>query len=124
MSVCNNYRDLVVWQYSRHLVNIVYSLTSKFPGNENFGLISQLRRAAISISSNIAEGWNRHSRKECIHFLKMAKGSAGETEAQLLHSMDLKYITRLEAAKVLRLNRRIQKMLGALIIKMEKMTRK
>ena len=80
----NSYRDLVVWQEAMELVHAIYDLTSTFPDNEKFGLTSQVRRAAVSVASNIAEGQGRNSRGEFIQFLGNARGSLQELETQLL----------------------------------------
>ena len=80
----NSYRDLVVWQEAMELVHGIYDLTSTFPDNERFGLTSQMRRAAVSVASNVAEGQGRNSRGEFIQFLGNARGSLQELETQLL----------------------------------------
>ena len=85
------YQKLIVWQRSMLLVQHVYGLTQTFPSHEKFGLISQLRRAAVSISSNIAEGSGRGSDKDFCRFLYMARGSLTEIETQLLISQQLGY---------------------------------
>lgn len=71
-----DYKDLIVWQKSMELARITYRLTSRFPRDEVFGLTNQIRRAVVSILSNIAEGFDRGSDCEFIHFLRIAKGSA------------------------------------------------
>ena len=86
-----NYRDLVVWQKAMDLVEIVYAVTANFPSDERFGLTSQVRRAAVSIPSNIAEGEGRRSRNEFGHFLSVAYGSLREVETQLLIAVRLGY---------------------------------
>jgi four helix bundle protein len=89
----NDYRDLEVWQMGRVLAKKIYELTRSFPDDERFGLISQLRRAAVSIPSNIAEGWGRHYTAEFVQFLRKANGSRTELETQLIISSDLGYMT-------------------------------
>lgn len=84
-----SYKDLWIWQESKRLVKAVYVLTASFPPAEIYAMTSQLRRAAVSISSNIAEGAGRGTLKEYIHFLYNARGSAYEVETQLLICMDL-----------------------------------
>ncbi len=79
----NSYKDLIVWQKSIDLVTETYKLTSQFPKEELYGLSSQMRRAAISIPSNIAEGKLRGYRKECRQFFLIAFGSGGELESQI-----------------------------------------
>lgn len=85
-----SHKELVVWQKSMDLVVLIYELTSKFPKSELFGITSQMRRAAISIPSNIAEGWGRKSSKEYLQFMSIAYGSALELETQLILSKRLK----------------------------------
>ncbi|MCM8536356.1 MAG: four helix bundle protein [Lentisphaeraceae bacterium] len=85
------FEKLQVWQLSRQLVKDVYSLTVSFPNEEKFGLVSQLRRAVISISSNIAEGSTRSSFKEQAHFSSLSYGSLMEVLCQLTLSVDLNY---------------------------------
>lgn len=88
-----NYTDLDVWKNSRELVQLVYQLTKCFPQEELYGLTNQIRRCAVSVPSNIAEGCGRQSNKETIHFLYIAKGSLQEVETQLYLSFDLEYIS-------------------------------
>ena len=88
-----SYRDLKVWQSARQLVKDVYCVTREFPSDERFGLTNQMRRAAVSIPSNIAEGHARRSRQEFLRFLSYALGSAAELDTQILLSGDLDYIT-------------------------------
>jgi four helix bundle protein len=89
--VKRNHRDLVVWQKSIELVAGVYSLSSDFPKSEQFGLTSQLRRAAISVPANIAEGAARKSSKEYLHFLSIASGSLSELDTLVTLCQRLKY---------------------------------
>ena len=83
------FRDLIAWQKAMRLAKQVYQATCSMPDNEKFGLISQMRRAAVSIPSNIAEGHGRQSRPDYIRFLKTARGSLMELQTQLLLSADL-----------------------------------
>lgn len=89
----HNYHDLKIWQEGIKLVKSVYSLTAKFPKEEMYGLTSQLRRATISIPSNIAEGTGRTSDKEFQRFLDYAIGSLFELETQIILANDLNFIT-------------------------------
>lgn len=91
-----SYRDLDVWQNSMNLVEVVYSLTADFPVEEKYGLSSQIRRCAVSVPSNIAEGFMRKSTKEYIQFLYISLGSLGELDTQLEISNRLKYISNQE----------------------------
>jgi len=87
-----NYKELDVWRKGMDLVELIYLLTKKFPPEEKFGLVSQMQRSAVSIPSNIAEGWGRGSTSEYIYFLRVAKGSLLELETQVLIAERLKYI--------------------------------
>jgi four helix bundle protein len=84
-----NFKDLVVWQKGIALAKAIYQLTGKFPSEEKFGLVSQMRRAAVSIPSNIAEGQARHTTGEFIQFISHAEGSTAELETQLILSIEL-----------------------------------
>ena len=89
----NSYKDLEVWKKSMILITEVYSISQTFPSNEMYGLISQIRRAACSVSLNIAEGWGRSSTKSYIQFLRISKGSAMELENCILISQNLNYVS-------------------------------
>ncbi len=84
-----NYKDLIVWQKGIDLAKSIYRLTAKFPREEKFGLVAQMRRAAISIPSNIAEGQARHTTGEFIQFISHAEGSTAELETQVILSIEL-----------------------------------
>ena len=114
-----DYKDLIVWQKSMELARIIYRLTSRFPRDEVFGLTNQIRRAVVSIPSNIAEGFGRGSDREFIHFLRIAKGSAAEVETQILISEDLHYVSP-DAQAALSLCDEIVRMLGTMIVKIGK----
>ncbi len=88
-----NYRELTAWQVAFALVRRIYEMTEPFPKHEVFGLTSQLRRAAVSIPSNLAEGAGRGGKKEFAHFVTLARGSLNELETQLLLAQDLNYCT-------------------------------
>ena len=88
-----SFSDLKAWQKSHELVLIIYKLTKNFPREEQYGLISQMKRASISISSNIAEGFSRHSPKEKLQFYYQALGSLTEIQNQLLVARDIGYIS-------------------------------
>ncbi len=88
-----NYRDLRVWQAGMDLVELVYRLTQTFPAHELYGLTSQMRRAAVSIPSNIAEGHTREHSKEYLHHLSMAQASLAELETQFEIAARLKYLS-------------------------------
>lgn len=90
-----NYRSLDVWKKGIVLLKKVYELSESFPDKEKFGLTSQIRRAVVSILSNIAEGSGRNSNPQMVNFLSISKGSAYEVEAQLVIAFELNlYITR------------------------------
>ena len=92
MAHMKDFRDLKVWQKAHQLVLAVYKVTRSFPGDERFGLTSQLRRSIVSIASNISEGCGRSSDRELARFLDISAGSSSETEYQLLLARDLGYI--------------------------------
>ena len=89
----HNFKELIVWQKSRSLVKDVYKLTQTFPSDEKFGLTQQIRRATVSIPSNIAEGSGRGTNNDFLHFIDIANGSAFEVETQLYLALDLEYIS-------------------------------
>jgi four helix bundle protein len=86
-----SYKDLVVWQKGIALAKLIYQLTNKFPTEEKFGLVAQMRRAAVSIPSNIAEGQARHKTGEFIQFISHAEGSLAELDTQLILSIELRF---------------------------------
>lgn len=88
----HRFKDLEIWKQSRQLCKKMYEVTSSFPKDEKFGLVSQLRRASISVPSNIAEGASRRSNKDFARFLDIALGSCYEIETQLLIANDLDFI--------------------------------
>lgn len=94
------YRKLLVWKESHKLILLIYQITQHFPKDEIYGLISQIRRAAISIGANIVEGYARQSRKELLQFLSIAKGSLAEVEYYVDLSFDLRYISQEEYIKL------------------------
>ena len=91
-----SFKDLIVWQKAYQLVLEIYKITNEFPQRETYGLMQQMRRAAISIPSNISEGYGRQHTKEYRQFLAMAYGSLAELETQYLLSIDLRYISKNE----------------------------
>ena len=91
-----HFKNLLVWQKSVDFVTEIYLITEKFPSSEIFGLTSQLRKAAVSIPSNIAEGNSRRSNADYLQFLKISRGSCSEIETQLLISKNLKFIEKIE----------------------------
>ncbi len=91
-----DFKDLDIWKKTRVLTNDVYTITKKFPKDEIYGLTNQIRRCAVSVPSNIAEGIGRKTSKDTIHFLYIARGSLFELETQLFLSFDQQYITEFE----------------------------
>jgi len=114
----NDYKDLKVWQEAIDLVEEVYKLTNSFPNSETFALANQLKRAAVSVPSNISEGASRQSTKEFIHFLYIALGSASEIETQIIIAQRLDYIKYSNG--VIEKITKIRKMLNALISSLKK----
>lgn len=109
------FKDLVVWQKSYQLCLRVYSATARFPTDERYGLMTQLRRAAVSVPSNIAEGYNRRGRKDYVRFCSVALGSLAELETQLMLARDLKLCSSNDAVGLAEDVEEIQRMLKALI---------
>lgn len=110
-----NYTDLNVWQKSMDLVEEVYTLVKRLPKEEMYALSSQLRRAAVSIPSNIAEGNGRSSRKEYLRFLLISRGSTFEVETQLLICVKVEYLVEEEIERAMTLCSEVKKMLNGLI---------
>jgi four helix bundle protein len=94
MATIERFEDMAVWEESRVFADRVYQVTSREPFAKDFALRDQIRKAAVSIPSNIAEGFERDRRGEFIQFLRYAKGSAGEVRSQLYHARDLDYIDK------------------------------
>lgn len=109
------FMGLLAWQKAYSLALEVYKVTKDFPKDELYGLISQMRRAAISVSANIAEGYERQYRKSYIQFLMIAKGSLGEVETYLLLCKDLRYIGEREYAELHNIRQEAGKFLKGLI---------
>lgn len=109
-----SYKDLLVWQRGLKLVKAVYQLTARFPTDERFGLVSQLRRAAVSVPSNIAEGQSRRTPGEFAQFIGHAEGSLAELETQILISVDLDFSNSHDAKPILLEVEELQRMLNAL----------
>ncbi|HOW36590.1 MAG TPA: four helix bundle protein [Candidatus Omnitrophota bacterium] len=114
-----SHKDLIVWQKSVELVLDVYRLTRQLPHDELYGLVSQMRRSAVAISSNIAEGYQRNHRKEYIQFLYIAKGSASELETQLIIAKRLEFIVAADYQRIDNLLTEILKMLSAMILRLQ-----
>jgi four helix bundle protein len=114
-----SYKDLIVWQKSMELVFLVYKLTNNFPESESFSFVDQIRRAAVSIPSNIAEGWARRRVLEYTHFLQISSGSASELETQLILSKKLGFGNEAHYLKIEGLLLEVQKLLYVIIKKLK-----
>ena len=113
------YRDLLVWQKGIAWAEAVYAVTAHWPADERFGLTSQVRRAAVSIPSNIAEGCARRSTADFVRFLLIARGSLAEAETQLIIAQRLGYLTEAALSSLLDPADEISRMLAGLITKLE-----
>ena len=116
----HSYKDLMVWQKAMDLVVEVYRIVQLLPKEETYGLSDQMRRAAISIPSNIAEGKMRNTRREYINFLYMARGSNAELQTQCLICARIQYIDEKELIKTLSLSNEVGRMINALILSLTK----
>jgi four helix bundle protein len=114
------HKDLRVWQQSIEMVTSIYMLTQTFPKEELFGLVSQMRRASVSVPSNIAEGYARGTDKEKLHFLRVSSGSMSEVETQLMLSLNLGYINQEKYNELAEAISSIWKQLNALISSIKK----
>lgn len=108
----HQFKELEIWKRGRLFCSEIYKITSNFPESEKFGLTNQLRRACVSIPSNIAEGSSRSSNKDFLRFLEIAIGSAYEIETQLLIAFDLNFINTDEIEKVAKELNEIIKMIS------------
>ncbi|OGE13255.1 four helix bundle protein, partial [Candidatus Curtissbacteria bacterium RIFOXYB12_FULL_40_6] len=115
-----SYKDLIVWQKAFKLALNVYEVTKKFPKEEVYGLTSQMRRCAISIPSNIAEGYARHRRLEYIQFLQIAFASGAELETQLLIAKEIGFIKENDSKSLSTQLDEVMKMLNSLIDKLKR----
>ena len=110
-----DFRQLQVWQKAHSIVLEIYQVTADFPKEERFGLISQIRRASVSVPSNIAEGCGRGGDAELARFLQIAMGSASELEYQLLLSNDLRYMEATDYERLAGMVIEVKKMLSSFI---------
>jgi len=117
-SKINSYKDLIVWQKSMDLVVAVYRLTDNYPSSELYGLVSQMRRCAVSIPSNIAEGRRRNTRKDFKHFLITAYSSGAELETQVTISKRINFHEELDFDRTDSLLDEVMRMLNSMINKM------
>lgn len=116
--MAKTYKDLSVWRKSVQLALELYRLTQDFPVDERYGLTSQVRRAGVSIASNIAEGYGRGTRGEYKQFLAHARGSTLEVQTQLIIARELGYCDSARMDKVEALSEEVRKMLYAIIVKL------
>ena len=110
----NDYRDLDVWQVSMDLAIDCYRSSSSFPNDERYGLTSQLRRAAVSVPANIAEGYGRYTTKSYLYHLSVSSGSLKEVETHLLIARRLQYLAEKDIEPLFSLTSRVGRMLTAL----------
>lgn len=113
-SMPRSYRELKVWEASMEIATSTYQLTAGFPADERYGLTSQMRRAAVSISSNIAEGSGRETRRDFRNFVLIARGSTCELESQIELALRLGYCEKADAAALEQLCSRVGRMLNGL----------
>jgi len=118
------YRDLIVWQKAMALVTEIYVVSKLFPRREDYGLTSQLRRCAVSIPSNIAEGYGRHTRNEYVRFLQIAAGSLYELQTQMEISANLEYLKKDAFERLYEMTREIERMLTSLVRRLQNESRK
>ena len=111
----SSYKDLVAWQKGMELVAMIYDVTEGFPSHEPFGLVSQLRRAAVSVPSNIAEGNAHYSNPDFVRFLRHARGSLAEIETQVLIAQRRQYLPAPIATKLTQQLDELSRILGGLI---------
>ena len=109
-----HYRDLIVWQKAMDFVVLVYKVTGGFPREELFGLTQQVRRAAVSVPSNVAEGQGRQTIRDFTHFLSIARGSLQEAETQILIAERLAYLSAEQTAAVIALSTEVTRLINGL----------
>ncbi len=108
------YWDLIVWQRAMGLAEAIYQLTERFPSSERFGLVAQMRRAAVSVASNVAEGHSRGWTRDYLRFIMMARGSVAELETQCLLAQRLGFVADPQVAPVLAIGDEVGRMLAGL----------
>jgi len=111
----STFRDLKIWQKSMQLVTRIYDETRTFPAEEKYGIISQIRKSAVSVPSNIAEGYGRHSDGEFTRFLNIAMGSLFEMQTQIQISVNLNYLDKESGIELFAASREIERMLSSFI---------
>ena len=118
--VLQSYRELIIWQKAMKLVKYVYELMAKFPKEESYGLTLQIRKASVSVPSNIAEGQGRNSTKQFLQHLSIAYGSLMETETQGLIAEMLNYITTEETTLLLEKSAEVGRLINGLVNSLER----
>lgn len=118
-----SYRDLIAWQKAMALAVTIYRVTEQFPQREQFGLSNQLRRAATSVPSNIAEGQGRASTNDYVHFLHISRGSLQELETQVLLAQQLNYLSVQESESVLTQSSEVSRLISGLISSLKNRSR-
>jgi four helix bundle protein len=113
-NITRSYKDLIVWQKGIALAKLIYELTKNFPSEERFGLVAQMRRATVSIPSNIAEGQARQTTGEFIQFISHAEGSVAELDTQLILSIQLRFARAEDADAAFELISELRRMLNVL----------
>lgn len=120
MAEIRSFRDLVAWQKAFQVGLAIYEITKAFPESERFGLVSQLRRASVSVASNIAEGYGRQSTPDYIRFLRMSRGGLYEIETQLLFASELSLISKDDAEQLIERLAECGRVLAGLIRSLER----
>jgi len=111
----STFEDLLIWQKSMDFVTELYKITEHFPDSEKFGLVSQIRRSAVSIPSNIAEGYGRNSKGDFNRFLNISMGSLFELQTQLIIAGNLNYLEESKNNKLYEMSREIERMMSSFI---------
>ena len=114
-AMAQHYKDLIAWQKAMDLISVLYDATDDFPKRETYSLTDQMRRAAVSIPSNIAEGQAHFSRREFRHFLRHSCGSLAELETQILIAQRRKYLSASQTAELLRRTHEVGRILNGLL---------
>ena len=122
MSTIKSFEELIIWQEARKFANNIYNLTKKYPQEEMYSLTSQMRRAAVSVMSNIAEGFDRRTTKEFISFLIIARASVSEVQNDLYISLDLNYINNEDFKIYYNHAQKIAKLINGLITYLKSQT--
>lgn len=121
--MASGFKELVVWQKAMELAKEIYALSAVFPDAEKYGLVAQIRRSAVSVPSNIAEGQGRLTKGEFKQFLGIARGSLYELETQIILSIEMAYVTEEKAQNALIILQNVNRMLNGLIKSMSAPTR-